>query len=375
MSQERKIKTENNIPYVHVANGRIVYRPYIKKSELHNVSEVDKGGFLKPPISLGKVGEHPDVIMKNYLAAKSQIAGEHKLIKKNTLGYIIKKYENSSCYLELAVSSQIRNKNLRKILVNFPIKINGIQDTLQNLPASNISKQLFRKIADKRLKNYRKNGKEGRVQVNREITFISSALSWATESLEDIPFKQNPLLKFKKFKEPENDVYVTDEQYDTQYEEAENIADYLQPVFELTYLVASRGIETLDIKLSDCLEEGILVRRRKGSIDNIIEWSDRLKAAYDAALLRHKEFDVLPEDPYLIIGSSGGQLPKSTLDSAMQRLNKHMKKEGKGDKRWTMHNLKSKGITDSEDKHIGGHKTEAMRIKYQKLIKMHKAVK
>jgi len=31
---------------------------------------------------------------------------------------------------------------------------------------------------------------------------------------------------------------------------------------------------------------------------------------------------------------------------------------------WTLHDLKRKGISDSENKHIGGHKTEAMRQRY-----------
>lgn len=250
-----------------------------------------------------------------------------------------------------------------------------MQDTLYNLPLTKISKQIFRQIADKRLKIYQQKERKGSVQVNREITFISTALSWATENIQNLPFSQSPLLRLKKFKEPENTIYVSDEQYDLQYKEAANIADYLQPVFELTYLVASRGIETLDIRLSDCSKDGILVRRRKGSIDNIIQWSERLRAAYDAALLRHKKFNILPDDPFLIIGPGGGQLSKSTLNSAMQRLKKRMEKKGLGNKRWTMHALKSKGVTDSEDKHVAGHKTEIMRQKYQKKIEKHKAVK
>lgn len=31
---------------------------------------------------------------------------------------------------------------------------------------------------------------------------------------------------------------------------------------------------------------------------------------------------------------------------------------------WTLHDLKRKGISDSENKRIGGHKTEAMRQRY-----------
>lgn len=77
-------------------------------------------------------------------------------------------------------------------------------------------------------------------------------------------------------------------------------------------------------------------------------------------------------------GVRGPKLLKSTLDEAMQRLKALMTKEsceshwirsnGQDDNNsplyWTLHDLKRKGISDSENKRIGGHKTEAMRQRY-----------
>jgi len=362
-----------NLKYVLVVNGRVVYRPYIKKADRHECIQIDSSGRLKPPIALGKNGDDPAKIYQAYLVAKEQLKQE-KAAAKNTLGWIVKEYMNSRQYKELATSSQKRNKNLKKIL-NHAIKINGQDKTLSDLHIKDVSKPLFQSLAEKRLIQYQENGRKGTVQVNREITFISASISWATNYVPNLGITGNPLAGFTKITEEVDDRYVTDKEYDEQLAEAKHITDYLAPVFELTYLLATRGIETLDIKVSDCTSEGIRTHRRKGSKDNIIEWSTRLRAAYELAMTRHKNIKVLPIDSYLIAGFSGGKLAKSTLDDAMQRLKKRMKGKGLENVYWSLHKLKSKGVSDSTDKTIAGHKTEAMRQKYDKKVHTKKPAK
>lgn len=87
-----------------------------------------------------------------------------------------------------------------------------------------------------------------------------------------------------------------DDEYDIQLDVAGDMFDYLPVLFEITYLIASRGVETLDIKLSqidsDRTTGGIYVDRRKGSDSNIIEWPDRLYEAYQAALKLHQKHKI-----------------------------------------------------------------------------------
>ncbi len=362
-----------NIKYVLVVNKRVVYRPYIKKMDRHEGVQVDSSGRLKPPIALGREGDDPDNIYRAYLAAKEQIK-QKKASLCNTLGWIVEKYMASTQYNEIASSSQKRHKNLKKIL-DHPIKINGQDKTLSELHIKDVNKPLFQSLAEKRFRDYQAKGKKGNAQVNREITFLSGAIKWGINFIPDIGITEHPLTKFIKLKEVADDRYVTDEEYNIQFSEAPEIADYLQPIFELSYLLATRGIETLDIKLSDCNDEGIRTHRRKGSKDNIISWSTRLHTAYELAISRHKSIKIIPIDPYLISGFSGGRLNKSTFDDAMQRLKRHMKEKGLSDIYWTLHQLKSKGISDSEDKHIAGHKTEAMRQKYDTKVHTKKPAK
>lgn len=373
MAGKRRVNTPYNLPYVYYDKGRIVYRPRFSEEDKLAGVESDKSGFLKPPIKLGIDGDPLEAITQAWLAAKQSIRKQVSY-KACTLFWIVDQYQKSRKYLELAASSKKRNKDLIKILQH-KLEINGQSAVLGDLHIKAVNKPLFARLAEKRLADYRANGRKGNVQVNREITFISSALTWATSNLPElaaIGVKDNPLLNREKLPESQNDRYVTDEDYEVQYAMAAEVADYLQPIMEITYLTASRGIETLDIKLSDCTDVGIKTTRRKGSRDNIILWSPRLIEAKNQALALHKCRKILAIDPYLIPGFSGGVMAKSTLDAAFQRLKNLMEARGLGSVYFSLHLLKAKGVSDSEDKRIAGHVTEAMRQRYDVKIHEHK---
>jgi hypothetical protein len=54
----------------------------------------------------------------------------------------------------------------------------------------------------------------------------------------------------------------------------------------------------------------------------------------------------------------------------MKRLKQKMVLKGLGDVYW--HLLKSKAVSDAEDKRIAGHKTEAMRERYNTKLESYK---
>lgn len=373
--RKRRIDTEYNIKYVHIAKGRIEYRPYIKAAERHPGIVVDKGGFLKPPVKLGVPGDDPDKIYQAYLSAKAQITKE-AAYRSCTLGWIWQAYQASKHYKQLAPKTQSRNINLSRIF-DMALEINSKPSKLAELHITSVNKPLFQSIALQREADYQAEGKKGSVQVNREITLISSAISWGINylpELAEIDVGTNPLKGLKKLDEPKNERYVTDGEYQLQLEYSD-INDYLAPVYELTYLLACRGSETLNIRLSDCTKEGILVRRTKGSSHNIIKWSPRLRAAYDSARALHKSRTITDIDPYLLPGFSGGRLNAETVRTAMQRVKKKMIADDCGQFYWSLHLLKSKAVSDSLDKKVAGHKTEAMRNRYDTKVSSHDAVK
>ena len=58
------------------------------------------------------------------------------------------------------------------------------------------------------------------------------------------------------------------------------------------------------------------------------------------------------------------KITQNTLQTAMRRLKKKMIERGLENIYWTAHDLKRKGISDSKDKGIGGHRSEQMKAQY-----------
>ena len=56
---------------------------------------------------------------------------------------------------------------------------------------------------------------------------------------------------------------------------------YLGYVMELAYLCRLRGIEAVTLTDANELEDGVQTNRRKGSRDNVVRWTPRLRAAWE----------------------------------------------------------------------------------------------
>lgn len=364
---------------IRVENKRIVYRPYIPIAERYAGITVDYRGQLSPPIKLGKLGDPDEKIMAAYLIAANQLK-QQRISTRNTLNWLSQQYQNSRQFKELSSSSQ-RSARWTARILEHPLLIDGNQQTVGDLLVAQVKKPLFQKITERRLELAKAEGKKGAAWVNRELAYVSSMLSWGVNYIPDLGRDGNPLLGFKRIKEQARTRHVTDADYWLQYQIAAETDNSLLPlVFELTLGLAARGAEALDIKLSDCSEQGIYVRRLKGSRDTLIEWTrageqkheSRLWKAYQAALTRHAASAVSKLDPPLIITRTGNRLTASGLQSAMQRLKAKMTERGLAQVYWTVHELKHKAITESDDKRLAGHKTEAMRNKYDHSIEKFK---
>lgn len=132
---------------------------------------------------------------------------------------------------------------------------------------------------------------------------------------------------------------------------------YLWMIMELGYLCRLRGIETLTLTEAHGELGGLRTNRRKRSRDNLVEWTPRLRAAWDAALayrratidrLRRPEM-MRAEDRAVFLSQGGEPLTKSGLDSAWQRFIT-MAIEASvitAEQRFSLHDLKRKGGTDT----------------------------
>lgn len=360
-------KNPNFPKYVGPANGRLVYRPYIPADKRHLV-QTDKGGFLKPPVKLGKVGDPEERWMRAYLAAKEEIEAKLTGRKKFTLYWLRDEYHQSRQFKELAPKSQ-KNAELMSRLLEHAIKIDGQPATLGDLTAARLTTPMLRSLFEKRLAKYQSNGKKGSAMVNRERAWFSAMLTWGIQHIEGLGLPTNPCHGIKGFKEEPATRYVTDAEYDLQVEIASQLYPYMPVVYELAYLCAARGIEVTDLTKASIKDQGLEVDRRKGSEDNGILWTPRLQAAVAAAKAMHKEGKVATMA--LLVNMHGQRLTKAAIESAQQRIKEKMEEIGKGDVYWNLHALKRKGVSDAEDKRIAGHKTEAMQRRYDVLKTWH----
>ena len=159
-----------------------------------------------------------------------------------------------------------------------------------------------------------------------------------------------------------------------------SVSAYMPAVMVLAYNVRLRGIEIDTLTDAHILEEGILSNRRKGSRDNITTWNPDLRAAvkwlqsYRAERWQaHRVPTPLqPQQRRLLCSEKGRPLSKSGLDSAWQRMIRAALQEGviTASERFSLHGLKHLGITDSADKGAAGHKTEAMRQRYDHEVRV-----
>lgn len=154
---------------------------------------------------------------------------------------------------------------------------------------------------------------------------------------------------------------------------------YLGYVMELAYLCRLRGIEAVTLTDANELEDGVQTNRRKGSRDNIVHWTPRLRAAWDGAKAYRKRVWTSQAFPvptaadrrFIIVAAHGGVLQKSSLDTAWQRFIRKAIQDGviaEAD-RFALHDLKRRGITDTpgtraDKQEASGHRDSSMMDVY-----------
>lgn len=153
------------------------------------------------------------------------------------------------------------------------------------------------------------------------------------------------------------------------------VPPHLSYVMELAYLCRLRGIEVVTLTDANELADGVLTNRRKGSRDNVVSWTPRLRAAWETAKARRAQIwaargtavPTNPEQRYIITAEHGGALGKSGLDTAWNRFVRNAIEAGAitADQRFGLHDLKRRGITDTpgtraDKQQASGHRDESM---------------
>ncbi|MGB3209475.1 MAG: hypothetical protein WBB19_02100 [Desulforhopalus sp.] len=310
-------------PYVTARKNVVSYRPRIPVAQRHLI-ETGKSGFLSPPITLGKTTDPESEILENYEKAQKTIDGllNPKQEQRGTIRWLSEEYFFSPEFLELMPDTQIDYRIKIEKLLSFGLKKDGGEITIGDMPLSDLDRPTIKFLMNHVLNDYKERGYKGTHIVNGQFRCLSSMFSYCLQTYTDVGLDYNPVMGVRKLKTERVTRYVTDPEYWAQYEFAKKHgADYLPVFFEHAYLLASRSIEVYNLTLEDVLDEGYLVERRKGSEPNVILWSDRLRAAYDAAMKLRKKRGCREEERHLILGQSG-KINRESLKSAMSRLKK-----------------------------------------------------
>jgi hypothetical protein len=158
---------------------------------------------------------------------------------------------------------------------------------------------------------------------------------------------------------------------------AGSLAPYLWPLMEIKYLCRMRSIEVLHLTDAHASEQGLYIARHKRSYDNIVRWSPRLRAAWEAAvavraMIRARKSNKArpippPERRFIFINESGERLSASGLGTAWSQLMRAAVDSEviTQEQRFTLHGLKHRGVTDTKGsrrrkQRASGHQTEAM---------------
>lgn len=150
---------------------------------------------------------------------------------------------------------------------------------------------------------------------------------------------------------------------------------YLWAVAEIAYLCRLRGIEVVTLAESAATDTGLRTNRRKGSRDNIVTWTPRLRAAWSSLITRRDEIwtrkrlpvPIHPDQRPVVVGRDGRRLSRAGLSTAWQDCITAAIAAGviTQDQRFGLHDLKRKGITDTagtraDKQDASGHRSPGM---------------
>lgn len=292
-----------------------------------------------------------------------------------TVAYVCALFHRSPAFRELAATTQRGYGQCRGWAVAEPTAIGA----LGALQVDRLTPVIMRRLVDRI-------AEATPSKANAILRYLRRTWSWARERGY---CKTNPAAGVKPVKErkqakvPETSVLaraIADarERGARPRSAPGRVPPYLAIVIELAYLLRLRSIEVLDVTLAWETRAGISVTRRKGSRGNVVTWSPRLRAVWQAALeLRAATLAasgaVTPlraEDRRLILGEDGGPLGIEALRTAWQRwMRLATGPDGalEPGERFTLHGIKHRGITDTDraDRRAGGgHVTDAMAARY-----------
>ncbi|WP_065257760.1 site-specific integrase [Pseudomonas bananamidigenes] len=312
------------------------------------------------------------------LAELHQIMDEASNVDRGTLRYVCEQFHLSDRYKKLASKTHDDYCYSRDVLLNIPTKLGK---PLGDLAVKKFTAALVQRIVDRI-------ADEGTPsKAAHALRYLRRVLQWGRNRgfLEVNPALgiEAPIERKQRRLPRLNVMDVLIDRATARGRLARNepggCPEYLASVMELAYLCRLRGIEVVTLTDANELQEGILTNRRKGSRDNIVRWTPRLRTVWEGAkALRAKVWErrktpipIAASKRFIIVASHGGPLRKTSLDTAWQRFITLAIADGNIDPedRFALHDLKRRGITDTtgtraDKQEASGHRDAKMMDVY-----------
>lgn len=317
---------------------------------------------------------------QNIANSTATLAELHKIMEvrsgvdRESLNFLCKEYHASAKFKRLAPKTQESYSWSRDVLVNVPTKLGK---PLGELAARKFTPALIQRLIDRI-------ADEGTPsKAAHALRYLRLVMQWGRNRgyLDYNPAMgiEAPVER-KQRRLPTHDVMqrLIDRARELgrlKRGQKDAVPPYLSYVMELAYLCRLRGIEVITLTDANELPDGVLTNRRKGSRDNVVIWTPRLRAAWDAAKGRRAEIwkargiavPANPEKRFIITADHGGPLGKSGLDTAWNRFIRSAIEAGviTPEQRFGLHDLKRRGITDTpgtraDKQQASGHRDESM---------------
>jgi hypothetical protein len=371
MTRGRKRKIDPTIP-AHIDAKKLPKRCYWDKLKKHWYTIYTKAN--------GKPGRRRIAGKSARMSELHAIMEAEQGIDRSIFSWLVAKYFESDSFQALA--NKKNHENAWRTIKVYKTKL-GI--TLDKLPIKHWTDGLVQKVIDSTAKD---RGPTAAVKLN---AFIRRVFSW---NIKRDHCKKNPALRTELPEERKKQVYPSHRAYYAllSYAKANGThkrgikgacPHYIWMIMELEYLCRQRGTETRTMTDAHISKKGVMTERAKGSRSNVTEWNDRLEGVVKAAQdyrariweKRRRPTPLKASDRPLIVNTSGEGLRASTYHSAWQRFITSMIERGviKESERFTLHDLKRKGVTDTHgtqaDKlEASGHRDPKMLGIYDKSI-------
>jgi len=331
---------------------------------------------------IDKSGLTPKQRRKRIAGAGANLSDLHKImeslkgVNRDTFRFIANEYFKKSNYTELAEETQRGYQICFANICDFQTKADI---ALADVPLTDWTSPLVQRYIDT-LKDTPSSAKHVHSFIRRVFSWGKNRGYCAT----------NPAIGTELPKERKKQTLPTQQAYDRllAYAKANgtygqkhkgSCPHYIWAIMEINYLCYLRGIETRNITDEHIKSDALLAERRKGSGTNLIEFNDRLRDAFTYLVecrtaiwsKSSRHIPLKASERPIVVNTFGEPLKSGAYHSSWQRFVNGCIERGviTLEQRFSMHDLKRKGITDTEEDNAGEHLDPRMKDVYDKSIR------